>query len=566
MKRSLSAWILSAACSVAASDPRISLPPFATTLDLSSAEGIPVLSGGRIKPLRVAATEGVQEIRGRSGFTRELGPMASWFAVSFLPETLSVQPVVWFPEKDLRSIAGLDPSGQFASFKELASNRAFLAVLSKANDKSSRSEKLTAVEAAAREAGRRLEKFAEAAAGAGWRILPGPKGREGAWRLPQEAKLADLASDRVLSTRLEAFGRLAQAYRAGDQSGFNRAARDLVSQDILVDSLSALGDGTTLRARASHVSAELALSRWHPFRFAWILLLAAFLAAWTAQVATAGPAARRLAAGAWAAAFAGLASMAVGFALRIYVSGRAPVTDMYETTLWVGFGSLAIGLGVARLYRSTTILSVAAAAGCVVLVLADNLPTVLDPAIRPLVPVLRSNYWLTLHVLTVTLSYAAFLLSTGLGNLGLAQEFRTGSDEFRRTLARWTHRSMQLGVLLLTAGILLGGVWADYSWGRFWGWDPKETWSLIADLGYLVVLHGRFSGWIRVFGTLMGAVLAYFGVVMAWYGVNFVLASGLHSYGFSSGGAAGMAVFAVLQGTFACAAWIRHRRNLSCAA
>lgn len=550
-----------------AAEPVVSLPDRVRWLDLSSAEAIPVLSGGRIKPLLVAATEGTEEIRGRAGLTRALGPMRSWFAFAFFSDSLINQRVVLFPEKDLRALVGMDRQGQFASFSELTQNKAFLDILGEANEKASRSEKLSAVENAAKEAGRRLEKFSEAASGTGWRLLPGGPGREGAWRLPQEIPPSELGSNAALAARLSAFAELAKAFRGGDQAGFDRAARAIEAQNILTDSLSQVGDGTALRVRGSHLAAELALVRWHPFRVAWIVLLAAFFCAWFARVATPGSVGElRSRLLAWGLGVVAMVAIVVGFCLRVYVSGRAPVTDMYETTLWAGFGVLAMGLAIARLYRSSTLLAVAAACGCVVFLLADNLPTVLDPSIRPLVPVLRSNFWLSLHVLTVTLSYGAFLLAAALGNLGLAQEFRHGSDEFRRSLAHWTYRAIQLGVLLLTAGIVLGGVWADYSWGRFWGWDPKETWALIADLGYLAVLHGRFSGWIRTFGTLMGAVIAFFGVMMAWYGVNFILASGLHSYGFSQGGAWAVGCFAALQGLFAAVAWIRRERNLRCAA
>ncbi|NQW44239.1 MAG: cytochrome c biogenesis protein CcsA, partial [Deltaproteobacteria bacterium] len=100
----------------------------------------------------------------------------------------------------------------------------------------------------------------------------------------------------------------------------------------------------------------------------------------------------------------------------------------------------------------------------------------------------------------------------------------------------YMYRAMQIGVVLLAAGTILGGVWADYSWGRFWGWDPKEVWALIALLLYLAVLHGRFSGWLRGFGFAATTVVSFLGVLMAWYGVNFVLGVGLHSYGFGSGG------------------------------
>jgi hypothetical protein len=100
----------------------------------------------------------------------------------------------------------------------------------------------------------------------------------------------------------------------------------------------------------------------------------------------------------------------------------------------------------------------------------------------------------------------------------------------------WLYRVIQLGVLLLAAGTILGGVWANYSWGRFWGWDPKETWALITLLSYIVVLHGRLAGWWHDFGLAVGSVLCFLAVVMAWYGVNFVLGTGLHSYGFGIGG------------------------------
>ena len=129
-----------------------------------------------------------------------------------------------------------------------------------------------------------------------------------------------------------------------------------------------------------------------------------------------------------------------------------------------------------------------------------------------------------------------------------------------KPIARFLDRAMQVGVLLVAAGTILGGVWADYSWGRFWGWDPKEVWALITLLVYLVPLHGRFAGWVNTFGLVVASVVCFGSVVMAWYGVNFVLGVGLHSYGFSEGGGQGVvlsATLAVLAVVFA-AAWRRR--------
>ena len=109
-----------------------------------------------------------------------------------------------------------------------------------------------------------------------------------------------------------------------------------------------------------------------------------------------------------------------------------------------------------------------------------------------------------------------------------------------KPLSNFIYRAMQVGVLLIAAGTILGGVWADASWGRFWGWDPKEVWALITLLVYLVPLHGRFAGWVNTFGLAVASVVCFLSVVMAWYGVNFVLGVGLHSYGFTEGGSQGL--------------------------
>ena len=109
-----------------------------------------------------------------------------------------------------------------------------------------------------------------------------------------------------------------------------------------------------------------------------------------------------------------------------------------------------------------------------------------------------------------------------------------------KPLSNFIYRTMQVGVLLIAAGTILGGVWADYSWGRFWGWDPKEVWALITLLVYLIPLHGRFAGWFNTFNLVAASVVCSMSLVMAWYGVNFVLGVGLHAYGFTKGGGQGV--------------------------
>jgi ABC-type transport system involved in cytochrome c biogenesis permease subunit len=185
------------------------------------------------------------------------------------------------------------------------------------------------------------------------------------------------------------------------------------------------------------------------------------------------------------------------------------------------------------------------------------------------VPVLRSNYWLTIHVLTITGSYAPFMLAMGVANVALfyflkkAHGDKTVATSQRiQLLNLLSYRSLMFGTVLLAAGTILGGVWADYSWGRFWGWDPKEVWALIALLTYMAVLHGRYTGWVGVFGFPMLTVVCFSTVVMAWYGVNFVLGVGLHSYGFSRGGQAVVTGYLGLQTLWAIYVSIVYKRSV----
>jgi ABC-type transport system involved in cytochrome c biogenesis permease subunit len=238
----------------------------------------------------------------------------------------------------------------------------------------------------------------------------------------------------------------------------------------------------------------------------------------------------------------------LGFAARVYITGFAPVTNMYGTMVWVAFGVALFSLALYKIYRHLVSTGLLVTAAGLILMLTHNMPLILSPDMDPVVAVLRSNFWLTIHVLTITISYAAFTAAMLLGNAALIRAVIKPND--RNFFAKYGHlayRMIQLGVFLLSAGIILGGVWADYSWGRFWGWDPKETWALIADLGFLMILHARYVGWVREFGLLASSTVGYLLVIMAWYGVNFILATGKHSYGFSSGGVVFVTVFVSLQ-------------------
>jgi len=237
-----------------------------------------------------------------------------------------------------------------------------------------------------------------------------------------------------------------------------------------------------------------------------------------------------------------------GMVLRVMISGRAPVTNMYETVMFSGLGALVLSLIIA-LYRKEVAFTIAGLGynimGLMMMKFANGM---LDPGISPLVPVLRDNFWLSTHVTTVILSYAALALSWLLANsLLLRSRFSTVSSQEYRYQVDLIYTSIKFGTVLLSAGVILGGVWADYSWGRFWGWDPKETWSLIVLLVYMAILHGKYSSWIPPQRFVPLVAGAFMSVMMAWFGVNYILASGLHSYGFSEGGAVFLGTFFLIQ-------------------
>ena len=233
---------------------------------------------------------------------------------------------------------------------------------------------------------------------------------------------------------------------------------------------------------------------------------------------------------------------------RITISGRAPITNMYETVLMSGLGSLVLALILGHFKREKIFVYIGLGYNVCTLMMITFANGMLSATISPLVPVLRDNFWLSTHVTTIILSYGALALSWVMANgILFKKKFRTldKKEEFR--LSEIIYTTLKAGTTMLAAGIILGGVWADYSWGRFWGWDPKETWSLIVLCTYIAILHGRYTNWIKVDRFITITAGAFMSVMMAWFGVNYILATGLHSYGFSQGGALFLASFFMLQ-------------------
>ncbi len=506
---------------------------------------------GRLKPLDTFAIESVQFITGKTQWN-------GLSAVEVVFGWLLAYETEWSSERfvrvaygPLKEKAGLDAGRQFFSPKELKDNVQLQSAIRETLQKQRSGDRLSPLDKKFLDVHNQLGLVEAMVTGQVFNVLPPPTGTQDPWLslaslndpaepLPYNAATVETVR-RPISQMVEAFSK-----QSGEQ--WNKASVELAG--ALATGLVQQGYPT-----ATELKREYLYNHFRPFRWAWVayliafVMLAAFLVTSVKLWQWVGTAILAL----------GFSIHTLGFVLRMLISGRPPVTNMYESVIWVSWGCVLFSFFIGASYRRALIPAAASVFSIVALVLADTLPSVLDPSIQPLEPVLRSNFWLTIHVLTITLSYAAFALSLCLGNVVLGTfVFRPKKTESIQFATLYMYRSIQIGVVLLAAGTILGGVWADYSWGRFWGWDPKEVWALIALLLYLAVLHGRFAGWLRGFGFAATAVLSFLGVLMAWYGVNFVLGAGLHSYGFGAGGTGYVSIYALAQIAFIGVAYYRY--------
>ncbi len=376
----------------------------------------------------------------------------------------------------------------------------------------------------------------------------------------------------------KAFRRAAEAY--ADRDNFQRPQDFAAAMNSLAGALAELGQAIepirrelpirdkddellaqTAYPPAGSTGVEVLYNRIDPFYWAWAgcLLAVVWLAASLAVFRTAAF---------WlgAAALAGgMAMIVVGFSLRVAITRWAPVTNMFETIVFVALCVGLLGMWFAsRPLRGqpaternlqTLFLLVTAGISLLALLIAYYVP-VFPKEIRPLMPVLRSNWWLAVHVTTIVAAYGAAALAWGVGNIALGYYWLGRYPQGKppqncAVLVAVTYKIIQIAILLLIVGTFLGALWADVSWGRFWGWDPKEVWALISILVYMLIVHSRSAGWCGNFGMANGAVLAFMAILWAWYGVNYLMPGGKHSYGeaVAGGGLMGwlvVALFAVL--------------------
>jgi cytochrome c-type biogenesis protein CcsB len=506
-------------------------------------KGLHVQDGGRIKPFNTFAAETLQLIYGKeyfSGGDSKTGNekrhatdiVFTWMLV---PDHWKSVPIVQIRNNGLKEALGLDPNHEKKSYfspEELLSNDRLALLFQELNNRRDSQEKLDPYFQAVQTLESQLTMFQAIVSGLALRVLPPSEG-SGVSRWFSVNELSGKSQ--------ELFSNISQSYislisaEVGNKN-FEEVSKLKVQLNKSVNDFSefAREQDPIAYGDVKKIDSEVHLKDFHPFQKAWVFYLLATLFAVMAFVSE-----KKLPKYlTWTMMALALLLHTYGMILRVYIIGRPPVSNMYETVIWVPWGATVFALILSFFRPSYLMLMGAGLVSTLCLILSDLSPVVLDPALQPLEPVLRDNFWLIVHVIIIVTSYAAFFLAFAIADI-LLFYFLRGEDKFQKVIKEGVHgiyRSMQIGIVLLALGIITGGIWADYSWGRFWGWDPKETWALIALLGYVAVLHARLVGWVRDFGLTISAILSFSMVIMAWYGVNFVLGAGLHTYGFGAGG------------------------------
>ena len=241
----------------------------------------------------------------------------------------------------------------------------------------------------------------------------------------------------------------------------------------------------------------------------------------------------------YSSAAVGCLTVIAGITHRSIVMGRAPIGNLYDTMPFIVAASLLILLLLELIHKKTVLLAVATGLGIAGLLLAKSYETSqASDQLSPLVAVLNSNYWLTVHVITITLGYTGCLMASSISLVYvLGRVFGIIENrEDRKYLTMNTYGILGFTLVFSLIGTILGGIWAADSWGRFWGWDPKENGALLIVIWMLAILHARAGGYIREMGLHCCSIFAGIVVVFSWWHVNF-LGVGLHNYGFTDDGA-----------------------------
>ncbi|HJU82691.1 MAG TPA: cytochrome c biogenesis protein CcsA [Holophagaceae bacterium] len=530
--------------------------------DTGAVVRLPVLEGGRVKPLDSVARNSLLMIRSKQTVRHAgetIGPEQWILDLMLRPDLADKQPVFVIDDPDVLGLLGLpQSSNRYYSFESLVPHLEELQKQAQSAEPV-QPQKRTRFQAAVVQLFGRVYLYHQVKCSlqlpdseglaselvhlqdpaapdhqaamiqwASFRPLPPLAGQKAdAWMGIGEA-LKAAREGQPMHPALVPWARLAAAWQAGDAAGFNQAAAQIADLDRQL-----------APAATANAGRELVFNRIQPF-YAGILIYGfAFLLlalSWLGFKDTLQPAA-------FALLCAGVLVHTGGLFARIILQGRPPVTNLYSSAIFVGWGVAVLGLILERIYKKGFALAVASAAGFVTLIVAQNLGTEGD-TMEMMRAVLDSNFWLATHVVTITIGYSGTFLA---GAIAIGYTFwkhlvDKPDAETGKALLSMAYGIICFSLFFSFVGTVLGGIWADQSWGRFWGWDPKENGALLIVLWNAIILHARWAGYIRERGIMACAIFGNVITSLSWFGVN-LLGVGLHSYGFTNSGFAWLMTF-----------------------
>jgi ABC-type transport system involved in cytochrome c biogenesis permease subunit len=584
MKRFLP-WIIlavAAAC-IAASwlPPKTAKDDF----DLSRFGEIPVLVGGRIKPLDTVARNSLLIIHGKQELRLDGGKRLS--AMQWLTDTLFNAPVAdQYPVFVVQNADVLGLFGWQQSDRKYFSFADFAPFLKQIDEQAAQSDKLEAVQRSAYQSAilnlrnglslyqrlknsiqpegaenftAELQGFANSVPGAATAArqramdenfdkaklddvaqmiqryerlsdmayvlavppvnVPGspiPATANGEWHSVGNSLLSSVAIGEIPPIVIE-YAVIGDAYRADDRTLFNQHAQ------LVTDWFAKERPNTMKRA-----SFEFLFNRLEPFSQSMTLYVLAFLLACASWLRSSSLLRRS----AFYILLLALAIHTFGLFSRMYLQERPPVTNLYSSAIFIGWGAVIVALTLERIFKDGIGAACAGAIGFVTLIIAHHLAGSGD-TLEMLQAVLDTNIWLATHVVAITTGYSAMFLAGMLAIIYVVRGVFTRSlkKQTADSLARMTYGVICFATLFSFVGTVLGGIWADQSWGRFWGWDPKENGAVLIVLWCAIILHARWGGFIRQRGLMIMALFGNIVTSFSWFGVN-MLGVGLHSYGF----------------------------------
>jgi len=574
MKRVLP-WILAGLCLAWAGSSLI--PRSSGGFDVNGFGRLPVLSNGRIQPFDSVAKNSLLEIRTRRSVRTTEGqmPAMQWLLeLMTQPDRADRRKVFRIDNREVLGLLNLSEEEKYFSFNEI---RPHQAELSREGDRVQEIEAAhrTAFESAvlklyssiwryqrlkatlqppdaenfaaqlqdylasvpdgvqavrAREAGEpydeaafnrllaHLSAFDQMSRMAMVRIVPpaDPAATPSDWNTVGAALMNTMHGTAVPDAVMQ-YARMASAYADGDTTGFNSTLTTYTGW-------LAANDGPALRKAVAEQSFNHA-QLFYKATVIYVLALLGGLCFWF----TWNEGLRRCAV--WVLGAAWILHT-VGLVWRMVLEGRPPVTNLYSSAIFIGWGAVLLGLFLERIYRDGIGIVVASLIGFATQVIAHNL-SIGGDTMEMMRAVLDTNFWLATHVVTITLGYSSMFVAGVLAVIYIIRGVFTSSlgKSTADSLGRMVYGIVCFATLFSFVGTVLGGIWADQSWGRFWGWDPKENGALLIVLWCATILHARWGGMIRTRGLMNMAVIGNIITSFSWFGVN-MLGIGLHSYGF----------------------------------